>query len=273
MARARNIKPALFKNEILGVADPLFTLLFEGLWLLADREGRLEDRPMRIKAEVFPYREGLNVDQMLNWLQQSGFIQRYEVSGSRYIQINSFTKHQNPHKNEPASEIPCVSDGCIASDKIGTDTDESGSAPADSLNLIPDSLNLIPSSPSPAPEPVEGEIVLEVQDSKPDLFDQFWAEYPNKTCKAKAKAKWEKLEVNQALFDQIMAGLRLQRASTAWVKDNGQYIPHPTTWLNGERWNDEVRTNVHQFPSRHHGFEERDYTDGLMPRGDGTYDF
>ena len=43
MARARNIKPALFKNEILGVADPLCTLTFQGLWMLADRDGRLEN--------------------------------------------------------------------------------------------------------------------------------------------------------------------------------------------------------------------------------------
>lgn len=84
MARARNIKPGLFKNEVLGVADPLYTLLFEGLWVLADREGRLEDRPLRIKAEILPYRDGIDVDAMLNWLQENGFITR-EPSGS--IQI------------------------------------------------------------------------------------------------------------------------------------------------------------------------------------------
>ena len=43
--RARNLKPSIFKNELLAVADPLYTLVFEGLWCLADREGRLEDRP------------------------------------------------------------------------------------------------------------------------------------------------------------------------------------------------------------------------------------
>ena len=61
MARSRNIKPSLFKNEVLGVADPLYTILFEGLWVLADREGRLEDRPLRIKAEarVVWQREGV----------------------------------------------------------------------------------------------------------------------------------------------------------------------------------------------------------------------
>ena len=54
MARARNIKPAFFKNETL-VELPVETrLLFIGLWTLADREGRLEDRPKRIKMEIYP---------------------------------------------------------------------------------------------------------------------------------------------------------------------------------------------------------------------------
>ncbi|MNY63023.1 hypothetical protein D3C86_1999290 [compost metagenome] len=59
-----------------------------------------------------------------------------------------------------------------------------------------------------------------------------------------------------------------------WLKDGGKYVPMPTTWLNGRRWEDEVKTNVHHLPtSRHHGFEQRDYTDGLKDNGDGTYGF
>lgn len=150
MARARNIKPGLFKNEILGVADPLFTLLFEGLWILADREGRLEDRPLRIKAEVFPYREGLAVEPMLVWLQTNGFIVRYAVDGARYIQILNFAKHQNPHKNESDSEIPSTEFADSTPEEIRSTSEKIGSTRADSLLLIPDSLfsdsgSLIPS--------------------------------------------------------------------------------------------------------------------------------
>ncbi|MFJ2455382.1 hypothetical protein ACIOWK_27220 [Pseudomonas protegens] len=142
MARARNIKPALFTNEILGVGHPLCTLLFQGLWLLADREGRLEDRPLRIKAEIFPYREA-DVDAMLHWLAHKGFIVRYSASGKAYIEVLNFTKHQNPHKNERDSEIPSISEGCITSDILGTRSELIGTTRADSLSsdlLIPDSL-------------------------------------------------------------------------------------------------------------------------------------
>jgi len=136
MARARNIKPGLFKNEILGVADPIYTLLFEGLWVLADREGRLEDRPLRIKAEVFPYRDGINVDEMLSWLQSNGFIARYEAEGKKCIAVCEFVKHQNPHKNESESELPAPSFAGDSSEKIGSthaDSLSSDSLSSDSL--------------------------------------------------------------------------------------------------------------------------------------------
>lgn len=272
MARARNIKPALFKNEVLGVADPMLTLLFEGLWLLADREGRLEDRPLRIKGELFPYREGLDMEALLGWLATNGFIVRYQVDGKRYIEIDNFVKHQNPHRNEPESEIPSASEGCSTSDFGRSPSDKSCSAPADSLSLdslIPDSLSLDPLTPSPAP--------VAVVEESTDLFARFWKLYPVKKGKAKAEASWLKLKVADDLFTLITASLAKQCASVDWAKEDGKYIPHPATWLNGKRWEDEVKlaSNVRQFPaqSRHTGFDDRDYTAGLTVREDGTYAF
>lgn len=166
MARARNIKPALFTNEILGVGHPLCTLLFQGLWVLADRAGRLEDRPLRIKAEIFPYREA-DVDAMLHWLAHKGFIVRYQADGKAFIEVLNFTKHQNPHKNEKESEIPSVSDGCITSDFLGTRSELIGTTRADSLSsdlLIPDSLipdvlipdsETLPVAEAPAPSNIQ----------------------------------------------------------------------------------------------------------------------
>ncbi|MBY0483456.1 hypothetical protein, partial [Nitrosomonas sp.] len=106
MARARNIKPSLFKNEILGVEDPLLTLLFVNLWCLADKEGKLEDRPLRIKAETFPYRENIDINGYLTKLVQHGFIRRYSVSGLAVIQVVKFKEHQSPHNTEKASTLP-----------------------------------------------------------------------------------------------------------------------------------------------------------------------
>ena len=105
MARARNIKHGFFTNDLLGMATPIVRLMFAGLWLVADREGRLEDRPKRIKAEILPYDEG-DPELWLAELASLGFILRYEVEGRRFIQCVNFTKHQNPHHKEAASLIP-----------------------------------------------------------------------------------------------------------------------------------------------------------------------
>lgn len=103
--RARNLKPSFFKNEALAECSPLARLLFAGLWCLADREGRLEDRPKRIRAELLPYDDG-SVDDLLSELNDAGFILRYSAAGGRFIQVVNFTKHQYPHRKEQASTIP-----------------------------------------------------------------------------------------------------------------------------------------------------------------------
>ena len=135
MARARNIKPGFFSNDQLAELPALTRLLFAGLWTIADRAGRLEDRPKKIKAEVLPY-DNANVDKMLQELADRKFLIRYEVNGIKYLQVTAFAKHQNPHKNEAESTIP-------APEQHSTSTVQEpakdGTNRADSLNLIPDS--------------------------------------------------------------------------------------------------------------------------------------
>ncbi|MFZ3046618.1 MAG: hypothetical protein WA151_11955 [Desulfatirhabdiaceae bacterium] len=109
--RARNIKPGFFKNEILGIEDPLLSILFIGLWCLADRAGRLEDRPLLIKAEVYPYRE-IDIDRYLVELTRLKFINRYSVDGKPYIEVVNFIKHQHIHHTEKSSDIPVNPVGC-----------------------------------------------------------------------------------------------------------------------------------------------------------------
>lgn len=105
LARARSIKPGFFTNEDLAEVPPLGRILFAGLWTLADREGRLEDRPNRIKVAVLPY-DSVKVENLLGDLSGGGFIVRYESNGKRYIAIPTWHLHQNPHHMEAPSDIP-----------------------------------------------------------------------------------------------------------------------------------------------------------------------
>lgn len=106
MARARNIKPGIFDNEELAALSPITRLLFIYLWMLADKSGRLEDRPARIQKQALGYDKNIDADELLTSLHDSGFILRYEAQGMRLIQIVNFQKHQTPHVREQASQLP-----------------------------------------------------------------------------------------------------------------------------------------------------------------------
>lgn len=105
MARIRSLKPGFFTNEILAELSLAHRLCFAGLWTLADRDGRLEDRPRRIKAALFPY-DDLNVDMLLTGLAEKAFVIRYVADGVPYLAIPTFLQHQRPKTDEAVSVIP-----------------------------------------------------------------------------------------------------------------------------------------------------------------------
>lgn len=81
-----------------------------------------------------------------------------------------------------------------------------------------------------------------VSSSTDDLFDMFWSAYPRKTNKGFAKKVFQKLKVDKTLLEKMVVALGQQKKSDQWK--NPQYIPHPSTWLNGERWEDELITTA-----------------------------
>ena len=105
MARIRSIKPEFFINDEMADLPPLTRLFFIGLWTQADRDGRLEDRPRRLKAAIVPY-DDCDIDAMMTTLETNGHIIRYEIAGQRLVQIVNFTKHQSPNTKEQPSTIP-----------------------------------------------------------------------------------------------------------------------------------------------------------------------
>ncbi len=148
MARARNIKPGFFRNADLVELPYEARLLFIGLWTIADRSGRLEDRPKQIKMELFPA-DSIDCDALLSMLQAIKMIERYEHGGARLIQVVNFDKHQNPHRDEKASTLPDrnghVTEQAKAPCKHSANTLQDGKSNVP-IGLIPDPLLLIPSS-------------------------------------------------------------------------------------------------------------------------------
>jgi hypothetical protein len=217
MARARNIKPGFFKNEVLGVADPFYSLLFEGLWVLADRAGRLEDRPLRIKGEVFPYRDGLDIESMLVWLQENGFIRRYSVDGKGYILVLEFVKHQNPHKNEVESILP-------PPDEIGTASELIGPTRADCGFLIPDSL--IPERDADASPPAKKSKPKDPECPE-DVNCQVWADWL--ALRRKKSAPVTQTVIDGARREAEKAGMAFTEFLRVWCVRGSQGLQ--AEWL------------------------------------------
>ena len=164
LMRARTLKPGFFNNEVLCSLPPLARILFEGLWCIADKNGRLEDRPKRIRAEVFPYEDFqalpkcsdssfFTFDELLDMLEQAGFVQRYITdAGQRLIQIPRFRDHQKPYKDEPDRYPAMV---YVAPPKDSPSTTQVLSK--DSQSTSPLSCSLIPCSLDPvSPQKVNG---------------------------------------------------------------------------------------------------------------------
>lgn len=87
---------------------------------------------------------------------------------------------------------------------------------------------------------------IEVLDQKEMWFESFWEIYPKHQDKKKAKQKFLKLCTDEKKYQEIMQGLR--NVLPVWAKKDNKYIPMPTTWLNGERWNDEVDLHMEELP-------------------------
>lgn len=238
MARTRSIKPSFFDNEILGDLPPLTRLLFIGLWCIADREGRLQDRPKRIKKELLGYDDVTTdtVNEMLQSLHESGFICRYDVEGTKYIHIINFVKHQNPHIKEKSSEIPPSPMESLRIKKecyLMPMSDQESTA----QELCSPAVETQQAVPSPAEE--EQNPDSSKKNIQEERFVIFWSAYPRKKSKGNAEKAWKKIGPDKDLFETILTSLEKAKKGADWIKNNGQFIPYPATWLNAKGWEDE----------------------------------
>jgi len=85
-----------------------------------------------------------------------------------------------------------------------------------------------------------------IQSNTNPAFDAFWIQYPRKVGKFTCRRAWEKINPEGELLEKIMASLERHKKSTGWMKDQGRFIPHPTTWINQKRWEDEVELFVNK---------------------------
>lgn len=240
MARARNLKPSFFSDAELVECEFWVRLLFAGLWTLADREGRLLDRPKQIKIDLFPA-DTVEIEAGLADLEAHGLIIRYAVDGQRLIQVKNFTRHQNPHRDERASTLPAAPS--IEEHHAGTVQApyEPGGNRADSLNLQPDSPNRTPDSLTDTPAAL-------AKPTYSPLFEQFWREWSTGVTKGHggktpASAVWKRLNLDAAgaaaTREELAAGLARWKASGYWQQEGGRFVMAAERWLKERKWGDD----------------------------------
>jgi hypothetical protein len=233
MSRSRNIKPGFFKNDLLAECSPLARLLFAGLWCEADREGRLEDRPKRLKADCLPY-DDCDIDALLDQLAARGFIVRYVVDGAGYIAIPEFLKHQKPHVKEAASTNPAPNEH-LPRQVLAPEIPERARLIPDSLIPHPDSLQEQKTAqPTAAPPPKQSRRFV-APSCPADVSPQVWEDWltlrraktapVTKTVLASARREAEKAGLSFEHFLAVWCNRGSQGLEASWLKPHERAGP------------------------------------------------
>lgn len=127
--RTRTVRAGFWSDEDLAELPLLIRLVFLGLMAMADREGRFENRPRRIKRLLFPC-DDVDIAGAVTALAAAGFIKLYVVDGQQLAEIRNFTKHQRPHPDEARSVLPPIPLDPMVSDGTSADLSDSPSGPS-----------------------------------------------------------------------------------------------------------------------------------------------
>jgi len=218
--------------------DPQLDILSDGaerlywrLILAADDFGRFEADPRIVKADCFPLKidslRTATVEKWLDEIEKAGLVKFYSVLNRGYGQFITFDPPRAAKSKFPApndAEVTTIENkgDSICKQMIAD-------APVFDVRIRSSS-----SYSDTKSDPLDGGSDL-------GSFEEFWEIYPRKTAKSEALKSWKKLGgVSEALLIEIVEAVERQKQSQQWNRDGGQYIPHPATWLNQKRWQDQA---------------------------------
>lgn len=214
----RIIKESICTSEDIDGLTPQEEVFFYRLIVNCDDYGRFDARESILKARLFPLKhlKSIEINRNLSKLCDAGLILLYQNDGKAYIQVKSWEKHQQVRNKR--SKYPSFDD--LQSVAI-------------TCNQLQSNVTVIQSNPKQS----ESESISE---SNPvgGGFEEFWQSYPKKTAKAQAEKSFAKINPDRELLDTILKAVEEQKRSKQWLKDEGQFIPMPATWLNQRRWED-----------------------------------
>ena len=226
MARGRMISKCLSTSRKYaalyaeaGELGEFCQVLFPLLVAHADDFGRLPGDVFTVRHLVLPIspRPENEFSEALRALDSVGLIHVYERDDNTYLQIIDFEAHQVGLHHRSKSKFP---------------------KPAGNSRKFPESSEQLKGTKQNLTE----ENLTQQNGSTDTRFQRFWSVYPKKRGKDEARKAFEKRHPDDALTDAMIAAVGIQAQSSDWLKDDGQFIPFPATWLNRGQWQDETTT-------------------------------
>lgn len=237
MARIRTIKPAFFRSKHVGNLPSVATrLTWIGLWTYVDDEGRGIDDPRLVKADLWPLDDSYTarkVEADLAAIADTGMICRYTAGHDPFFHVVNWREHQKINRPQPSQIPPCPTHG----------TGSEQYPPFTERSVIDHGTISEPSREEGNKEGngMEGKgrerasAGNAAADHEP--FDAFWESYPAHIGKPAAHKAWNRA-TREATADVVMAGLDVWVQHWRTENTPEKFIPHASTWLNQNRWDD-----------------------------------
>lgn len=258
MARIRTIKPEFCKSKSVARLSRDARLFYALLWMEADDRGRLEWMPKQLAGSLYPHDEDVTGRDIQAWADEcaaEGMLDFYEADGDRFCWIVKFLDHQvinrptasklpaSPKESQQTTETftedSLNTHGGLTEDSCDTPCAEIGSRNREIGNGEGESKQeVIPTSPASAtPQSAK----------RLERFDEIWIaferEYPKRRGdldKKKARDKLKALILGGKSPGSILAGVKSYRLFCDREDKTGTpLVAMMTTWLNGERWNED----------------------------------
>jgi hypothetical protein len=246
----RIIKESICTSENIDQLSAFNETVFYRLIVNVDDYGRIDARPKLLAAKLFPLKDirASQIEDALRKLTFAELVTLYEVDGKPFLQMNTWDRHQTirakkskcpaPESGNKTSEIICK--------QLQADESKCSRNPIQSESISKSESNTISANAN----------------EQDRLFDKFWSVYPRHEGKQNARKAFEKLKVDETLLETLINAIVKQKQSAQW--SDPQYVPHPATWLNGRRWEDEP---VKAGPGKRvlaQQYEQREYNEAEM---------
>lgn len=231
MARIRTIKPEFWTSEQITKCSVSARLLFIGMWNFCDDWGRCPDSPGRLKMQILPA-DDMSIHDLLTELSVTGLIHRYSVDGKDFIQITGW-QHQVINRRAKKSlypSSPAFTEHSLKTHGVLMQCKTKKEPPLPPKKEAP----LIPlKKEHPSTPPKEDSLIS--QKEVDEFFESWWKHVPRKVGIGQARKAF-RAAFKKTDLQTLIAGIKKYAKS---VVDNPEFIVHPSTWLNGERWLDE----------------------------------